>query len=135
MRRKTDRQRRALLAKAERIIRERHGEFDLGLADIAKDVGCSTRQLQRIFREVGRTDFRTCLLRIRMQRAHRLLSRTKNAPSIQQAARAVGYRQASGLRQAFCRFYGYNPSSIQAPHRPYLGDVVEPDTAPPIQWD
>lgn len=134
-RRKTDRRRRALLAEAERATQERYGEFDLVLADIAEDVGCSTRQLQRAFREVGGTDFRTYLLRTRMQQAHRLLSRKKNAPSIQQTARIVGYRQASGLRQAFRRFYGYNPSSIRAPHRPYLGDVVEPDVAPPIQWD
>lgn len=134
-RRRTDRRRRAILAEARQAIRKRHGEFDLSLTEIAEDVGCSTRQLQRVFREVGGTDFRSYLLRVRMQRAHRLLARAKSAPSIQQTAWQVGYRQASGLRQAFLRFYGYNPSSIRTPHQPYLGDVVEPDVVPPIQWD
>jgi AraC family transcriptional regulator, regulatory protein of adaptative response / methylphosphotriester-DNA alkyltransferase methyltransferase len=113
-RRSTERRRRALLAEAEQTIKERYGEFDLGLADIAEEVGCSTRQLQRVFREVGGTSFRTLLLRVRMEQACRLLiSRTKDAPSIRNVARQVGYREASGLRQAFLRFYGYNPSMLQ----------------------
>ena len=104
------------------MIRERYAEFDLGLADIAKDVGCSTRQLQRVFREVGGTAFRSCLLRVRMERAHRLLSRKRDTPSIRRAARQVGYREASGLRQAFRRFYGVNPSEIQ-PDGPDFSEV------------
>lgn len=112
-RRKTERQRRALLAEAERAIRERHGEFDLVLADIAEDVGCSVRQLQRVFREVGDTTFREALLRVRMESAHRLLSRKKGGLTVRQAARAVGYREASGLGWQFMRFYGYPPSAIQ----------------------
>lgn len=111
-RRKTDRRRRALLAEAERAIRERHGEFDLVLADIAEDVGCSTRQLQRVFRETGETDFRTRLLKVRMDHARRLLSRKRGRVSVRAAARQVGYREASGLRQAFVRYFGYNPSVI-----------------------
>lgn len=118
-RRKTNRQRRDLLAEAVRVIRARHGEFDLGLADIAEDVGCSTRQLQRVFREVGGTDFRTHLLEVRMEYARRLLSRKKDSLSVRAAARQVGYREASGLRQAFVRFYGYNPSEVQPPPPDY----------------
>lgn len=112
-RRKTDRRRRALLAEAERAIRERHGEFDLVLADIAEDVGCSARQLQRVFRETGETDFRTRLLEVRMDHAQRLLSRKKDGLSVRAAARQVGYREASGLRWQFKRFYGYNPNEVQ----------------------
>ena len=52
-RRKTERRRKALLASAQRVIRERYPEFDLALGDIAEDVGCSPRQLQRIFRELA----------------------------------------------------------------------------------
>jgi len=111
---KTERDRRRLLAEAKRVIGRRYGEFDLGLADVAEEVGCSTRQLQRVFREVGKTDFRSCLLEARMERAHRLLSRKTNAPSVRAVAREVGYREASGLRQGFVRFFGYNPSSIRA---------------------
>jgi AraC-like DNA-binding protein len=124
MRRKTDRRRRALLVKAERVIRDRHGEFDLGLADIAEDVGCSTRQLQRVFREVGETDFRTHLLAVRMDHARRLLSRKKGGLSVRAAARQVGYREASGLRQAFVRHFGLNPSDVQ-PKGPDYSDLWE----------
>lgn len=112
-RRKTDRRRKALLEAAERTIRERYAEFDLGLADIAEDVGASVRQLQRVCRELGDTDFRRYLLRVRMEHAHRLLSRPKTGLTVRQAARAVGYREASGLRQRFKDFYGYNPSDAQ----------------------
>jgi AraC-like DNA-binding protein len=118
-RRKTDRRRKRLLLEAERVIRERYGEFDLSLADIAEDVGASPRQLQRVFREVGGTDFRSYLLKVRMERARLLLSRKTNAPSVRAAARQVGYREASGLRQQFVRYFGVNPSDVQAPPPDY----------------
>ncbi len=121
-RRKTDRRRKALLQAAQQAIRERYAEFDLGLVDIAEDIGCSTRQLQRVFRELGDTDFRSILLRTRMEQAHRLLSRKKDGLTVRQAARAVGYREASGLRQRFKSFYGYNPSEIQ-PEGPDYDDI------------
>jgi AraC family transcriptional regulator, regulatory protein of adaptative response / methylphosphotriester-DNA alkyltransferase methyltransferase len=113
-RRKTKRRRLALLCEAERVVRQRHGEFDLGLSDSAEEVGCSTRQLQRVFLEVGDTDFRSFLLGVRMEQAHRLLSRKKGGLTVRQAARAVGYREASGLGWQFKRFYGYPPSAIQS---------------------
>ena len=110
---KTDRRWKALLADAERVIRERYPDCNLDLGDVAEALGCSTRQLQRVFQEVADTDFRSFLLRVRMERAHRLLSRKQTGLTVRAAARAVGYREASGLRQAFVRFYGYNPSEIQ----------------------
>ena len=134
-RRKTDRRRKALLQAAERAIRERCAEFDLGLADIAEGVGTSTRQLQRVFRELADTDFRSALLRVRMERAHRLLSRKKTGLTVRKTARAVGYREASGLRWQFKRFYGYNPSEIQPEGRAYVGDLYEPEVAPPVDLD
>jgi AraC-like DNA-binding protein len=118
-RRKTDRRRERLLLDAERVIRRRYGEFDLSLVDIARDVDCSTRQLQRIFREVGGTDFRSHLLKVRLERARRLLSRKTNAPSVRAVARQVGYREASGLRQQFVRYFGVNPSDVRAPPTDY----------------
>jgi two-component system, response regulator YesN len=132
--RKTERRRRALFTKAERVIRDRFAEFDLGLVDIAEDLDCSTRQLQLVFREIGGTDFRGYLLRVRMEHAYGLLSRKRNL-TVRGTARKVGYREASGLRQAFLRFYGYNPSTIQPEGVGYLGDVVEPPEAPPLELD
>lgn len=121
--RKTDRRRKALLQAAEQVIRERYPEFDLGLADVAGDVGCSPRQLQRVFREIAGTDFRTALLRERMEQAHRLLSRKKSGLTVRAAARAVGYKESSGLRQSFLRFYGCNPSDIQPEGPEYPADI------------
>lgn len=112
-RKRTERQRAALLADAERVIRTRHAEFDFGLGDVADELGCSTRQLQRVFCEVGGTEFRRALLAVRMERARRLLSRRSGGWSVKKVAQAVGYREASGLRQAFNRYYDKNPSAFQ----------------------
>jgi AraC-like DNA-binding protein len=120
---KTDRRRKALLVNAQRVIRERYSEFDLGLVDVAEDVGCSPRQLQRIFRELAEADFRSVLLRVRMEQAYRLLSRKKHNLTVRATAQAVGYRRSAGLRQAFVRFYGYNPSEIQPEPPEYPADV------------
>jgi len=111
---KTEANRRQLLADAKRVIGQRYGEFDLGLTDIAEEVGCSSRQLQRTFREVGETDFRSFLLSVRMERARQLLSRKRGGLTVREAARRVGYREASGLRQQFVRYFGMNPSDVQA---------------------
>jgi transcriptional regulator GlxA family with amidase domain len=119
---KTVQRRQAILARAEAVVRERYSEVDLSLADVAKDVGTSPRQLQRVFRELGDTDFRSALLRVRVERAHRLLSRKKHNLTVQATARSVGYRQASGLRQAFVRYYGHAPSEIQ-PREPDYSDL------------
>jgi AraC-like DNA-binding protein len=134
-RRKTDRRRKDLLTSADQVIRERFGEFDLSLVDIAENIGCSTRQLQRVFRELADTDFRSYLLRVRMEQARRLLSRKRKNLTVRATARAVGYREASGLRQAFVRFYGYNPSKIQPSGPAYLGELVEPAEPPPLDLD
>ncbi|MGN6588373.1 MAG: helix-turn-helix transcriptional regulator, partial [Solirubrobacterales bacterium] len=106
---KTKKHRRALLAEAKRVIGKRYGEFDLALADVAEDLGCSTRQLQRVFAEIGGTTFRNYLLSVRMERARRLLSR---GLTVRETARRVGYREASGLRQRFVPYFGVNPSDV-----------------------
>lgn len=134
-RRKTDRRRKALLRAAEQVIRERYPEFDLGLADVADDVGCSPRQLQRVFREVADTSFRSFVLQVRMEQAYRLLSRKKGSLTVRAAARAVGYREAAGLQSAFRRFYGRSPSEVQPEPPEFLGDLQEPEVAPPLEWD
>jgi AraC-like DNA-binding protein len=111
-----------LLSAARAVIRQRYRDPDLSLAEVAAAVGSSPRQLQRVFRELGGEDFRRYLLRVRMEQATRLLSRNSNPLPVHATARRVGYGQASGLRQAFLRYYGYNPSTIQPAPPEYLGD-------------
>lgn len=115
MRAATAARRRELLGSAHAYVRRNYRQLDLSLADVANGVGASTRHLQRVFREEAGDDFRVLLLRVRMEEATRLLTRERNPLPIRLVAKRVGYRQASGLRQAFLRFYGYNPSEIQAP--------------------
>jgi len=110
----TRQKRQQLLREARAVIRRRYADPDLDLRDVAGAVGASTRQLQRVFGESGE-DFRSYLLRVRMTEARRLITRETNPLAVRVACRRVGYRQASGLRQAFLRFYGYNPSEVQAP--------------------
>jgi AraC-like DNA-binding protein len=112
--------RRELLRRAKRTIRARSGEFDLALADVAADLGVSSRQLQRVFGELAGEDFRGYLLRVRMTEAARRLRRGE---TVRATAPRVGYRQPSGLRQAFLRFYGINPSALHPEPPHYLGSA------------
>lgn len=107
-------------------IRARYRELDLTLADIAGDIGASPRQLQRVFGNAGGQSFREALLEIRMRKARRLLSRKRSPLPIWQVAPRVGYRKPSGLRQAFVRYWGCNPSDVQAEPPEELWHEVEP---------
>jgi transcriptional regulator GlxA family with amidase domain len=122
----TTARRRAVLREAQLVIGREYRDPELSLADVASAVGVSPRQLQRIFREEAGEDFRRYVLRVRMEVAAELLSRERSPLPVRATARRVGYRQASGLRQAFLRFYGYNPSTIQPAPPEYLGIEVAP---------
>lgn len=122
--------RRALLQRARAYIARAYSNPDLGVGEVARAVGASTRQLQRVFRELGGEDFRTYLLRVRMEQAARLLTDSTNPLPIRAVARHVGYRQASGLRQAFVRYYGHAPSAAQPSAPEYLGDITFPSDHP-----
>jgi AraC family transcriptional regulator of adaptative response / methylphosphotriester-DNA alkyltransferase methyltransferase len=102
--------RRALFDEAAAIIESEY-ESKLALDDVARRVATSRRQLQRAFAEAGETSFRTCLQRVRMERAAVLL-RESSAP-VNQVARAVGYRQAAQFAKAFRRHHGSPPSTFR----------------------
>lgn len=120
----TRRKRRRILRDARRVVRARYRDPDLSLLDVADAVGTSPRQLQRVCREEGGEDFRTMLLRVRMREAVRLLTREPNQVPAVHVAPRVGYRGASGLRQAFRRLHGCPPSAVQLAPPEYLGDVT-----------
>lgn len=121
MRSQTKRRHRAVLRAAQSYVRAAYSDPDLSLAEVAAAAGSSARQLQRIFQEEAGEDFRSYLVQVRMERAVEFLSRTPDPLPVYRVAPQVGYRQASGLRQAFKRVYGYNPSEIQPPPPEYLG--------------
>lgn len=126
----TKARRRAVLRDAKAYVRGHYRDPDMSLLEVAKAVHVSPRQLQRVFREEGDGDFRDFLLRVRMERARQLLTDKRNPLSIRTTAPRVGYRQASGLRQAFNRYFGLNPSEVQPRTPDYLGAVTWSEDEP-----
>lgn len=111
----TVQRRRELFLEAVAII-ESEFESKLALDDVARRVATSRRQLQRAFAEAGETSFRTCLQRIRMERAADLL-RSGESP-VNEVASAVGYRQPAQFAKAFRRHHGTPPSLFRGADTP-----------------
>src|SRR5918992_978285 len=100
--------RRAIYREGREVIRRRHGEPELSLASVAREIATSRRQLQRAFAEVGGTSFSRELQRARMRTAAELLLDGKLP--VQAVAAAVGYRQAAQFAKVFRRHHGAAPS-------------------------
>jgi AraC family transcriptional regulator of adaptative response / methylphosphotriester-DNA alkyltransferase methyltransferase len=107
----TPQRRGALLAEATLAIERRHAEPSLGLADVAREIATSSRQLQRVFSELAGSGFRDELAAVRMQHGAALL-RTTSLP-VAEVARRVGYRQGAQFAKAFRRHHGVSPSGLR----------------------
>ena len=107
----TVQRRRDLYRDALEVIRRRHGDPDLSLARVAREIATSRRQLQRALAEVGGTSFSRELQRVRMAHAAKLL--LDGTLPIQTVAGAVGYRQAAQFAKVFRRHQGVSPSSFR----------------------
>ena len=102
--------RSALLAEATLVIEARHAEPNLTVADVARDIATSSRQLQRVLAEHGAA-FRDEVTAIRMQHAAVLLRTTDLL--VAEVGRRVGYRQASHFGRAFRRHHGVTPAALR----------------------
>jgi AraC family transcriptional regulator, regulatory protein of adaptative response / methylphosphotriester-DNA alkyltransferase methyltransferase len=109
-RRATSRRRRALFEAAAEIIRFEYAD-QLILDGVAARLYTSPRQIQRAFSEAAQTGFRDYLTRVRMERARELLCESWH--SVQEIARAVGYREPAQFAKAFRRAYGVSPSELR----------------------
>jgi AraC family transcriptional regulator, regulatory protein of adaptative response / methylphosphotriester-DNA alkyltransferase methyltransferase len=108
--------RRELYNDALKVIAREHGDPDLSLARVAREIATSRRQLQRALSEVGGTTFSQELQRMRMRRAAQLLQ--SGSLPVQVVAGAVGYRQAAQFAKVFRRHHGAAPSEFRRqPHR------------------
>ena len=107
----TVQRRRDLYRDALEVICRRHGDPDLSLARVAREIATSRRQLQRALAEVGGTSFSRELQRVRMVHAAKLL--LEGTLPIQTVAGAVGYRQAAQFAKVFRRHQGLSPSSFR----------------------
>jgi AraC family transcriptional regulator, regulatory protein of adaptative response / methylphosphotriester-DNA alkyltransferase methyltransferase len=93
------------------VIEERFAEPDLSLADVAREIATSERQLQRVFAELGGSAFRDEVAAVRMQHAASLLQGT--GLPVADIAHRVGYRQAAQFAKAFRRHHGLAPSRFR----------------------
>src|SRR3954468_20757128 len=106
----TDSRRAEILRDAQAEMERRFAE-PLTVDEVARAVGTSRRQLQRVFEEGAGTTFRTYLAEGRMRHGpHRLEGRRPLAA----IARSVGYRQPAQFAKAFRRHHGVSPSEARA---------------------
>jgi AraC-like DNA-binding protein len=104
-----ERRRLYLLA---RVVVSRHYRRELTLAEVARALASSPRQLQRAYAQFGELTFREDLLARRMAVAAELLVEQRAIP-VSHVARLVGYRQAPHFAHAFRRRYGLSPARFR----------------------
>jgi anti-anti-sigma factor len=122
--------RAALLADATLAMDRRHGEHDLRLHDIARDVATSDRQLQRVFAELAGSSFRDELAAVRMHHGADLLQTTELP--ISEIASRVGYRHSPQFARVFRHHHGVNPSALRRIGRRRPGPASTLITRPPV---
>ncbi|MFB9947458.1 GlxA family transcriptional regulator [Rhizobium puerariae] len=93
------------------ITMEQHLEGDLSIEGLAKSVGLSRRQLERLFEEKTGLSPAAAYRQIRLERARELLQNTKR--EVVDVAFDVGYVSASHFTKAFKQAFGQTPSSLR----------------------
>ncbi|WP_431024674.1 GlxA family transcriptional regulator [Halomonas sp. H5] len=88
-------------------LMERHLEEPLSLAEVARRGGVSPRQLQRLFDQELGCSPRHYYLKLRLERARRLLDETEL--DILSVGLACGFTSSSSFSRAFRGFYGQSP--------------------------
>jgi two-component system response regulator YesN len=106
MREGTLERRQAILRDAVAAILADHGP-GVDLDVVARRIGTSRRQLQRVFADLGDRSFRDTLAAVRMRRARALLAST-NMP-IAAIARTVGYGEPAQFTKAFRHHHSMAP--------------------------
>ena len=102
--------RRQLWRDASHAI-ERGYADNLTVAGVARAIGTSSRQLQRVFEEIGGRSFRSHVAAVRMERARELL--LSESATVRQIAARVGYSQPAQFAKAFRRHHGVSPSELR----------------------
>jgi two-component system response regulator YesN len=121
MRQSTLERRRALLRDALEAIVADHGP-GVDLDVVARRIGTSRRQLQRVFAELSERSFRETLAAVRMGRARTLLATTDER--IADIGRTVGYSEPAQFTKAFRHHHGMTPRDYRRAARD--GDGTTP---------
>jgi AraC-like DNA-binding protein len=94
-----------------RLVVARSYRSPLTLANLARVLAVSPRQLQRAYEEIGLTTFDAHLRSVRLRNAADLLAH--QPLTVTDVARLVGYRQPSHFVKAFRRRYGTTPGAFR----------------------
>jgi AraC family transcriptional regulator, positive regulator of tynA and feaB len=109
-----DRRQDRLQAAFLRSLRDRSHEPDLTPAAIAAAHGVSTRQLHHVF-SAGRTTFGLELMRLRLERAHRLLQDPRfEALPVGEIAARCGFVAPSHFARRFRQAFGLSPTDFRS---------------------
>lgn len=121
------------------VIDTRLADPELGLRDIAGEVGLSSRYVQRLF-ELHGDGFTRYIRQRRLERSRaELLDLSRSAISIAQIAHSWGFTSASHFSRSFRDAFGISPRALREGSReaplPYAfrghpGRAVEPSGAP-----
>ena len=102
--------RREIFQEAVAAIEESYEHCSLTVAELARNIFTSKRQLQRAFAEAG-TSFQETLHAVRMERAAQLL--VESSLPVTAIAPRVGYRQPTQFAKAFKRYYELAPTQLR----------------------
>lgn len=92
-------------------------DAELGIASIARALGCSTRTLHRISHDEGGESIERCIRRLRIERSAELL-RTAPACSITELSALYGFSSPAHFSNAFRSIYGVSPSQYRRSSTP-----------------
>jgi AraC-like DNA-binding protein len=104
----------AHLYAAKAYVMANSGRRDLSVADVAKHLGLSNRQVQRLFEREG-TTYSAFTLGYRLACAHRMLCNSQHLDwSIERIAECVGFNDLSYFGRCFRKVYGSTPRDIRS---------------------
>lgn len=97
--------------RAALIQMEHHIEDGISITELARSVGLSRRQLERLFKKKANCSPAVAYKRVRMEHAKRLLVQTR--ASLLDIAIQVGIENASHFSRAFRQVHGRSPSAVR----------------------
>ena len=98
--------------RAALILMESHLEKKISIPEIAKSVGLSRRQLERIFIENTGNTPAAVYQRVRMERARQMVMKSK-APLVEIAVE-LGFADASYFAKTFKKVFGQSPGAFRS---------------------
>ncbi len=112
-----------MITRAREFIREHHAD-DLGLADVARAVNCSTYYFCKMFKKVTGLNFTEYLARVRIEKAKNLLLNPNLRVS--EIAFEVGFQSLTHFNRMFRRLVNESPTEYRLKLGSALAGVGRP---------